>query len=364
MNGANGTMVELRGVTKRFGSCTAVDDVSLAIHTGEFITLLGPSGCGKTTLLRLLAGFETPDAGAILLANEEVTHLPPYRRNVNQVFQSYALFPHLNVRDNIGFGLRMQRVREAESQERIREMIELVALTGLETRQPHQLSGGQRQRVALARAIVCRPKVLLLDEPLSALDAKLRHAMQLELKRLQRHLGLTFVFVTHDQDEALTMSDRIALMNGGRIEQLGDTFEIYHKPRTAFAADFIGQANLLSVEVVGRNGTTAHVRLPDGLELTINSAELPAGAQTALVSIRPEKVFISKRKLTATNVFVARIEEEIFQGAMDHLVLACENGTRLNALAANESAMQKAFHEGDRVYCGLHVDDIVIVQAE
>jgi len=367
MNGSNGTtdtMVELRGVTKRFGSCTAVDDVSLAIHTGEFITLLGPSGCGKTTLLRLLAGFETPDTGAVLLAGEEVTHLPPYRRNVNQVFQSYALFPHLNVRDNIGFGLRMQRVPDSETGERIREVIELVALTGLEARQPHQLSGGQRQRVALARAIVCRPKVLLLDEPLSALDAKLRHAMQLELKRLQRHLGLTFVFVTHDQDEALTMSDRIALMNRGKIEQLGDTFEIYHKPRTAFAADFIGQANLLSVEIVGRNGTTAQVRLADGLELTINSAELPAGARTVLVSIRPEKVFISKRKLNATNVFVARIEEEIFQGAMDQLLLVAENGTRLNALAANESAMQKAFHEGDRVYCGLHVDDIVIVQAE
>jgi len=364
MNGVNGTMVELRSVTKRFGPCTAVDDVSLAIHPGEFITLLGPSGCGKTTLLRLLAGFETPDHGAVFLDGAEVTHLPPYRRNVNQVFQSYALFPHMNVRDNIGFGLRMQRVPEAEAATRIREVIEMVSLTGMEDRQPHQLSGGQRQRVALARALICRPKVLLLDEPLSALDAKLRHAMQLELKRLQRLLGLTFVYVTHDQEEALTMSDRIALMNRGRIEQLDDTFAIYHKPRTAFAADFLGQANLLNADLVSRNGTTALVRLPDGLEFTINSGELPAGARRVLVSIRPEKIYISKRRVHAVNVFIARIEEEIFQGAMDQLLLVTESGTQLHALAANESAMQKAFHEGDRVYCGLHLDDIVIVQAE
>jgi len=364
MNETDGTMIELRGVTKRFGSCTAVDEVTLSIRRGEFITLLGPSGCGKTTLLRVMAGFETPDGGVVILDGDDVTHVPPYRRNVNQVFQSYALFPHLNVRDNIGFGLRMQRVDGDEAARRVAEIIGMVSLEGLEDRLPHQLSGGQRQRVALARAIVCRPKVLLLDEPLSALDAKLRHSMQLELKRLQRLLGLTFVFVTHDQEEALTMSDRIALMNRGRIEQLGDTFDIYHKPRTAFAADFLGQANLLTLEITGRNGTTAHGRLPDGFELTINSAELPDGARSVLVSIRPEKVFISKRKLNAANVFVARIEEEIFQGAMDQLLLVTENGTRLNALAANESAMQKAFHEGERVYCGLHVDDIVVVQAE
>jgi len=364
MNGTNGTMVEIRGVTKRFGSCTAVDDVSLAIRPGEFITLLGPSGCGKTTLLRLLAGFEAPDAGEIFLDHNDVTHLPPYRRNVNQVFQSYALFPHLNVRDNIGFGLRMQRRPRPETEERIREAIQIVSLVGLEDRFPDQLSGGQRQRVALARAIICRPKVLLLDEPLSALDAKLRRAMQLELKRLQRLLGLTFVFVTHDQEEALTMSDRIALMNRGRIEQLGETYELYHKPRTAFAADFLGQANLFQADIVGRNGTTATARLRDGLELTISSAELPGDARSVLLSVRPEKVFISKRKVSAVNVFGARIKEEIFQGAMDQLLLVTDMGIPLHALAANESAMEKAFHEGDRVYCGLHLDDIVVVQAE
>jgi len=357
-------MIEIQGVTKRFGTFTAVDHVSLSVRAGEFITLLGPSGCGKTTLLRLLAGFETPDEGVILLDGQDVSHLPPYRRSVNQVFQSYALFPHLSVRDNVGFGLRMQNIAPDDAGVRIREALEMVSLEEMAERLPHQLSGGQRQRVALARAIVCRPKVLLLDEPLSALDAKLRHAMQLELKRLQRRLGLTFVFVTHDQEEALTMSDRIAIINCGRIEQLGNTNEIYHKPRTPFAADFIGQANLLSVTVVGRNGTTARVRVGDSLELTVASAELPAGADKALLSIRPEKIHISKHRVEAENMFEARIEEEIFQGATDQLLLVTDAGTRFHALVANESAIAEAFHEGDRVYCGLHLDDLVIVQAE
>jgi len=361
MSGA-GTMIELRGVTKRFGAVTAVDDLSLAIRAGEFITLLGPSGCGKTTVLRLLAGFETPDAGAIFLDGADVTHRPPYRRNVNQVFQSYALFPHLNVRQNIGFGLRMQRVPAAEAAARVADAVAMVSLAGMEERAPHELSGGQRQRVALARAIVCRPRVLLLDEPLSALDAKLRHAMQLELKRLQRHLGLTFVFVTHDQEEALTMSDRIALINGGRLEQLGGAAEIYHRPRTAFAADFLGRANLLPVTLVARDEGTARGRLDTGLELVFGAADLPAAARTALLSVRPEKVFLSPRPVAGANVFTVRIEEEIFQGVMDQLVLVTESGTRLHALVPNESALQQAFHAGDTVYCALHADDLVVVQ--
>ncbi len=364
MNVHPSPMIEIRGVTKRFGAFTAVDNVSLVIRTGEFLTLLGPSGCGKTTLLRLLAGFETPDEGSVLLDGQDVTHLPPYRRSVNQVFQSYALFPHLSVRANVGFGLRMQSVPAAEADGRIVEALTMVSLADQADKMPHQLSGGQRQRVALARAIVCRPKVLLLDEPLSALDAKLRYAMQLELKHLQRKLGLTFVFVTHDQEEALAMSDRIAVINAGRIEQVGGAMEIYHKPRTAFAADFIGQANLLNASIIARNGATARVRLPDGLELTISSTALPAGAMSALLSIRPEKVCISKQRLDTENLFEARIEEETFQGATDSLQLVTDQGTRLHALVANESAMQEAFHEGDRVWCGLHLDDLVIVQAE
>jgi len=357
-------MIELRGVTKRFGSFTAVNQVSLTVKTGEFITLLGPSGCGKTTLLRLLAGFEMPDEGTVLLDGEDVSHVPPYRRSVNQVFQSYALFPHMTVQENVGFGLRMQQVAPAELAARVADVLRMVSLEEMAGRYPHQLSGGQRQRVAIARAIVPRPKVLLLDEPLSALDAKLRHGMQLELKRLQRKLGLTFVFVTHDQEEALTMSDRIAVINQGRIEQLGDATEIYHRPRTAFAADFIGQANLLESTIVGRNGTTAKIRLASGLELVIASGELPAAATKALVSVRPEKIHIGRSPAIAENIFQARIEEEIFQGATDRLTLITDQGTRLHALVANESATQEAFHEGDRVYCSLHLDDLVIVQAE
>src|SRR5688572_553282 len=269
-------MIEIRRVSKRFGAFTAVNDISLTIQAGEFITLLGPSGCGKTTLLRLLAGFETPDEGAVFLDGEDVSHVPPYRRSVNQVFQSYALFPHMTVKENVGFGLRMQNVPATEANNRIKDALASVSLSEQADKLPHQMSGGQRQRVALARAIVCRPKVLLLDEPLSALDAKLRHGMQLELKHLQRKLGLTFVFVTHDQEEALTMSDRIAIINKGRIEQLGNATEIYHRPKTPFAADFIGQANLLSGTIILRDATTATLRLDTGLELVVACADLPA----------------------------------------------------------------------------------------
>lgn len=357
-------MIEILGVTKRFGDFTAVHDVSLHIKEGEFITLLGPSGCGKTTLLRMLSGFETPDAGLIRIGGEDVTHLAPYRRNVNQVFQSYALFPHMTVRENIGFGLRMQKVPAAEAARRVDEVIALVALQGFEDRRPAQLSGGQRQRVALARAIVPRPSVLLLDEPLSALDAKLRGQMQLELKRLQKHLGMTFVFVTHDQEEALTMSDRIAVFNHGRLEQLGAATEIYHQPRTRFVADFIGEANLLPAEFVALDRTRVRVRIEGGLELVVSADRWPAGLARALISIRPEKVHVSKQAVAGENVFEARVTDELFQGALDRLGLELAGGTRLAAVVANESALREAIYEGDRVWCGLHVDDLVIVRAD
>jgi spermidine/putrescine transport system ATP-binding protein len=354
--------IEVRSVTKRFGPVTAVDDISLTVRAGEFLTLLGPSGCGKTTLLRLIAGFELPDAGAILLGGADVTHQPPYRRNVNQVFQSYALFPHLTVRENVGFGLRMQRLARRDIATRVEEALALVSLAGFENRRPHELSGGQRQRVALARALAPRPAVLLLDEPLSALDAQLRHAMQLELKRLQRQLGTTFVFVTHDQEEALTMSDRIALINRGRIEQLAEVHEIYHRPVTAFAAEFIGNANLIEAELVRREGATVHIRLAGGLELRLSAGHWDGTDARALVSIRPEKVYVSKDPLAGENTFQARVDEEVFKGATDHLVLTADAGTRLTAIAANESSLRAAIHEGDRVWCALHADDVVVVQ--
>ena len=246
-------MVEVRDVTKVFGDFVALDHVSLDIAEGEFMTFLGPSGCGKTTCLRLISGFEQPTSGQILIGGQDVSHDPPYKRNVNQVFQSYALFPHLTVRENIAFGLRMKKMSAEAIREKTEWAVAMTSLQGMEDRKPAQLSGGQRQRVALARAIVCEPQVLLLDEPLSALDAKLRTQMRSELKNLQKRLGITFIFVTHDQEEALSMSDRIAVMNRGKVEQVGTAAEIYHHPRTEFVAGFIGSPsmNFISGQIHG-----------------------------------------------------------------------------------------------------------------
>ena len=357
-------MVELRSVTKRFASFTAITDVNLSIAAGEFLTLLGPSGCGKTTLLRMISGFETPTEGTVWLAGENVTHVPPYRRNVNQVFQSYALFPHLTVEENIGFGLKMQRLPKSEITERVAQSVQLVSLAGMEKRKPSQLSGGQRQRVALARAIVCQPKVLLLDEPLSALDAKLRHVMQVELKRLQKKLGITFVFVTHDQEEALTMSDRIAVVNKGRIEQLGESTEIYHSPKTTFVANFIGQANILEATLLADEGHFTRIRLSSDVEVRIPSDSTLAGLTDLLVSIRPEKIHLQKTRPAGENVFEAEVDEELFKGAIDELSLKTAGGLELCAVVANESATQECFHRGEKVWCSLHPNDLVVVRGE
>jgi spermidine/putrescine transport system ATP-binding protein len=357
--------VELQNVTKRWGSFTAVHEVNLAVRAGEFMTFLGPSGCGKTTVLRMISGFETPTEGIVLLDGKDVTHLPPYRRDVNQVFQSYALFPHLNVEENIAFGLRMKNVPKNEIVQRVQRGVDLVSLGGFEKRKPSALSGGQRQRVALARAIVCEPKVLLLDEPLSALDAKLRHQMQLELKHLQQRLGITFIFVTHDQEEALTMSDRIAVINKGRIEQLGSVHEIYHRPRTTFVANFIGQANILPATVLARSDGRLHIKLDDKLDLVIHDTGISPDTDKLLVSIRPEKIHLEKQRPTGDfNVFEAEIAEEVFKGATDELTLRHESGIELTAVAANESSHQECFDKGDKVFCSLHPVDVTVVQEE
>ncbi|MFM8459044.1 MAG: ABC transporter ATP-binding protein, partial [Chthoniobacterales bacterium] len=263
------SMVEIRDVTKVFGSFVALDHVSLDIKEGEFMTFLGPSGCGKTTCLRLISGFDQPTTGDVYIAGKNVTNDPPYKRDVNQVFQSYALFPHLTVRENIEFGLRMKKMPPAEMKQRVDWDVSITSLQGMEDRKPAQLSGGQRQRVALARAIVCEPKVLLLDEPLSALDAKLRTQMRTELKNLQKRLGITFIFVTHDQEEALSMSDRIAVMNKGKVEQIGTAAEIYHHPRTEFVASFIGETNIVEAEVLESREGKLLCRLEGGLNLWI-----------------------------------------------------------------------------------------------
>jgi ABC-type Fe3+/spermidine/putrescine transport system ATPase subunit len=253
--------VELRAVTKRYGEVAAVDALSLGIRHGEFLSLLGPSGCGKTTTLRLIAGFEHPDEGSLLLGGEDVSSRPPYKRDVNTVFQSYALFPHLTVLENVGYGLKQRRVDRAARERRAREALELVRLTGFEARRPRELSGGQQQRVALARALVMEPRVLLLDEPLGALDLKVRRELQIELKRIQERVGITFVYVTHDQEEAMVMSDRVAVMNGGRIEQLAEPREIYDHPASQFVAEFIGETNLID-----SGGERIAVR-PESMEL-------------------------------------------------------------------------------------------------
>ncbi len=287
--------VELRGVAKRFGAVIAVEDASLTIERGEFLTLLGPSGCGKTTTLRLIAGFESPSRGEILIEGRAMRALPAYKRPVNTVFQNYALFPHMSVGDNVAFGLRMARVRAAERRRRVDEALARVRLDGMAARRPAQLSGGQQQRVALARALINRPSVLLLDEPLGALDLKLRRAMQSELRTLNREVGITFIYVTHDQEEALAMSDRIAVMAGGRVLQIGPPDEIYERPTTRFVADFVGEANLLA----GRLG-----RVADGLaEVTLDGgsvvrARAPvdgggmAGREVTL-AVRPERVVVT-----------------------------------------------------------------------
>ncbi|MEH1902588.1 ABC transporter ATP-binding protein [Nostoc sp.] len=330
--------VELRNVFKFFNQEPAVHGIDLDVRQGEFFSILGPSGCGKTTTLRLIAGFEIADAGKVLIQGQSMTNVPPYRRPVNTVFQSYALFNHLNVWDNIAFGLRLKKIPKSEIEARVEEALKLVKMESLRSRFPNQLSGGQQQRVALARALVNRPTVVLLDEPLGALDLKLRKEMQVELSNLHKGLGVTFVMVTHDQEEALCLSDRIAVMNQGKIEQVGTPSQIYERPQTSFVADFIGDTNLFSGEIVAVDSSNVQISTKTGLSILISRAEdTPTEiSQAVVVSVRPEKIQLSlySPNLPA-NCFEGRLVNVMYLGTHVNYVVELTNGISINVLQPN-----------------------------
>jgi spermidine/putrescine transport system ATP-binding protein len=342
--------VTLEAVVKRFDDVAAVDGISLEIPSGSFFALLGPSGCGKTTTLRMVGGFEDATSGRILLGDRDVTGLPPYKRDVNTVFQSYALFPHLSIYENVAFGLRRKGVRGPELKKRVGAMLSTVGLEGMEKRRPRQLSGGQQQRVALARALVNSPRVLLLDEPLGALDLKLRRQMQLELKRIQGELGLTFVHVTHDQEEAMTMADAIAVMNKGRIEQLGTAHELYERPRTAFVARFLGVSNLLHGEVAG----SGVARLADGTEVR---ADLNGHAGAVALGVRPEKIRLGGE---GDNRLQGRVAETAYVGVSTQYVVATAAGD-LTVYVQNAGPGSPAHAPGDEVTLAWSAESTFVV---
>jgi spermidine/putrescine transport system ATP-binding protein len=337
-------VIRLEGVCKRFGDYVAVDEADFVIGEGEFFSMLGPSGCGKTTTLRMIAGFEQPTSGRILLHGEDVSRTPPHKRDVNTVFQNYALFPHMSVFDNVAFGLRNRKVGAAEVKRRVTDVLEVVRLPEFAQRRPNQLSGGQQQRIALARALVNMPKALLLDEPLGALDLKLRQVMQLELKRIQREVGITFIFVTHDQEEALTMSDRIAVMTHGRVDQIGTPEEIYHRPETAFVAGFIGTANLLPVTVRSRDGATVVVDSPLGGQFRVPAgAEVPPAGAEATLMVRPERLVPAWTPVdgTAGGSLDATVTSLVFQGPVVRCQVRTQNGADLVAHLGPEDDPQR-----------------------
>jgi spermidine/putrescine transport system ATP-binding protein len=350
--------VRLEEVTKAFKGVIAVDNISLVVEEGEFFSLLGPSGCGKTTTLRMVGGFEEPTRGAIYLGGRDVTDLPPYKREVNTVFQSYALFPHLNVFENVAFGLKRQKVAGEETRKRTNEMLELVDLPGFGSRRVTQLSGGQQQRVALARALVNGPEVLLLDEPLGALDLKLRKQMQLELKRIQSELRITFIYVTHDQEEAMTMSNRIAVMNRGAFEQIGAPQEVYELPATAFVAAFLGASNLLDAQVESLQNSVARVGLAAGSTISLPSSRLPVSSGPIRIGVRPEKLHIKpvddSQPDRADNVIDATVSISTYTGVSTSYECTTGDGATVVVYAQNLGSGSEPLGAGTRVRLTWH----------
>ena len=336
--------VKLDDVVKQFGEAVVVDHINLEVRAGEFFSLLGPSGCGKTTTLRMIGGFEAPTSGVIELQGQDVTWLPPYKRNVNTVFQNYALFPHLTIYENVAFGLRRKGIKDAEVKSRVTDMLALVELAGFETRRPTQISGGQAQRVALARALINKPAVLLLDEPLGALDLKLRKQMQVELKRIQQEVGITFIYVTHDQEEAMTMSDRIAVMNKGRYEQLGEPEVLYERPMTRFVAGFLGVSNLLPGAVEGNDGTYSAVRLADDTRIRAPRA-LVGDTANVSVGVRPEKIRLHETDVEAPaghNHMSGVVRDASYLGVSTQYQIEARGGATITVYEQNVERATKA----------------------
>jgi spermidine/putrescine transport system ATP-binding protein len=353
-----GGRIQLLSLTKRFTE-VAVDSIDLEIASGEFFSLLGPSGCGKTTTLRLIAGFEQPTHGKILLDDVDVSGVPPHKRNVNTVFQSYALFPFLTARDNVAFGLRNRRLDKAEIDRRVGEALELVKLSSFAKRRPGQLSGGQQQRVALARALVLQPSVLLLDEPLGALDAKLRRSLKVELKALQEQVGITFLYVTHDQEEALTMSDRLAVMREGKIIQIGGPHEVYEEPADTYVADFLGVSNLMEVDVIGRGpGSQCQVKLGESvLEVEHGGTGVPDHAHAV---IRPERVRVEEFGSAGPNRVPAMVERLVYLGSATQVILRLAAGYELQVLMQNDG-IEEQLAQGTPVHAFLAPDALRVL---
>jgi spermidine/putrescine ABC transporter ATP-binding subunit len=358
------TDVTLENITKNFGKVVAVDNISLEVNKGEFLTLLGPSGCGKTTTMRMVAGLETPTQGCIFIRGTDVTHLPPYQRDVSLMFQNYALFPHKNIYDNVAFGLKYRKVPQKERRKRVNEALELVHLPGIETRYPRQLSGGQQQRVALARALVVNPALLLLDEPLSNLDLKLRERMRVELKQIQEQVGITFIFVTHDQEEALTLSDRIAVMENGKIIQTGSPRDIYEKPLTEFVARFIGQSNILEGKITKSDSNALEFETNTGLLLSLPpSGHLPVGHEAA-IQIRAERVHVYQQREEVRHplAYVGVVERMIYAGNSTQYYVRLENGESM--LSIRPTTGEIPLQQNTPVVLGFDMQDFVLLRGE
>lgn len=351
-------IVKIDNVNKQYGDNHVVRDLFLDIKKGEFLTMLGPSGCGKTTTLRMIAGFETPTSGNIYIEGEEVQNTEPYEREVNTVFQNYALFPHMTIYDNLAFGLTVKKVNKAEIKKRVTEILELVQLVGFENRKPDQLSGGQKQRVAIGRALINRPKVLLLDEPLGALDLKLRKQMQFELKRLQKKLGITFVYVTHDQEEALTMSDRIAIMHGGNLEQLGTPKEIYEKPKSKFVADFIGESNIFYGVSSKVKNDEIEVKLENGIVSAIDSQV--EDNEIIYVLVRPENIKLCEKPVEGFSL-VGNIKEHVYIGNVNKTIVVLPAGMEVKM---NTTPKVELLPIGSQVYVYWEKEDAVVIKSQ